>query len=138
MDVRQGIVRKPTFDVTMDELADTDRTASSQGREEGERWGAVSRRALLKAGWSVPVIMTVAPAVAFAASGTASSATSPAGGTNPTVQPSNTSSGSPSTGNATPVSGTPAVSGTGAGSGGPTEQPNVGPEPARINRGFTG
>ncbi len=122
----------------VDDPADVDETDRSQVTANGDGWGSVSRRTLLKAGWSVPVIMTVAPAVAFAASGTASSTTSPAGGTNPTVQPSNTSSGSPSTGNATPVSGTPAVSGTGAGSGDAIEQPNVGPEPARINRGFTG
>jgi hypothetical protein len=37
------------------------------GREEREH--TFSRKALIKAGWAVPVAMAVAPAAAFAASG---------------------------------------------------------------------
>jgi hypothetical protein len=37
--------------------------------EQTEREWSFSRRALVKAGWTVPVVLAVAPAVAFAQSG---------------------------------------------------------------------
>lgn len=95
--------------------------------EEG--WGAVSRRALLKAGWTAPVIMTVAPAVAFAASG------SPAGGATP-VSPTGARNARSSDGNPSGSSEGPA--GASEPTGGLPAQSTQGPQPARTNRGFTG
>jgi hypothetical protein len=96
----------------------------------------VSRRAVLKAGWSVPVIMAVAPSVAFAASGSVGGTThSRAGGSTTTT---------------TRKTGTGTGTGTGAGKGdydpgstgqqnsGVAQQQQAGPQPARTNRGFTG
>jgi uncharacterized protein (DUF1501 family) len=37
--------------------------------ERAEREAGFSRRALIRAGWSVPVVLAVTPSVAFAASG---------------------------------------------------------------------
>lgn len=96
-------------------------------RDDEEGWGDISRRALLKAGWTAPVILTVAPAVAFAASGTpphSTTAVSANGGRNPN---STTPSGSD----------TPGSSDAG-GSGGLPEQSSQGSNPARTNSGFTG
>jgi hypothetical protein len=47
-------------------------TGDSQPEDEGreEREHIFSRKALLQAGWAVPVAMAVAPAAAFAQSGT--------------------------------------------------------------------
>lgn len=107
--------------------------AANEAAEGSGRSFAVSRRTLLKAGWSVPVILTVAPAVAFAASGT-SSTTTPSGGKTPrTIQPPSTTN-TPTGNSSTPTEG----SGPAGGSTGVTEQPSEGPQPARINRGFTG
>jgi hypothetical protein len=112
----------------------------SEDGERAERLGGVSRRTLLKAGWTVPVIMTVAPSVAFAASGTppptkttvqptttTTTGTGPGGGKNPsghhphtTTNPTNTPTPSP------------------GGSGGLPAEGSQGPQPARVNRGFTG
>jgi hypothetical protein len=100
------------------------------GNQEG--WGMVSRRALLKAGWTAPVILTVAPAVAFAASGSPSGgstnpggSTGPGGSNNPT-----TSTGNPTTSNQAPGGATSPA--------GVPEQSSQGPQPAKVNRGFTG
>jgi hypothetical protein len=105
--------------------------------EQAEGWAIISRRTLLKAGWTAPVILTVAPAVAFAASGL----TSPQGSASvPQSKPrANTSSGGTTqpTSGATGAAGgatSPAASGT----GNLPQQQSEGPEPARINRGFTG
>ena len=111
----------------------------SQTAENSERWSSISRRTLLRAGWTAPVILTVAPAVAFAASGTtppshttvtpAPGAPNPSGGKNPGGHNNHaTQTGNP-TGNPSSGSG---------GSGGLPEQPSSGPQPARIKRGFTG
>lgn len=43
--------------------------APADDEERAEREAGFSRRALIRAGWSVPVIMAVTPSVAFAASG---------------------------------------------------------------------
>jgi hypothetical protein len=43
--------------------------APADDRERAEREAGFSRRALIRAGWTVPVIMAVTPSVAFAASG---------------------------------------------------------------------
>jgi uncharacterized protein (DUF1501 family) len=43
--------------------------APADEEERAEREAGFSRRALIRAGWSVPVIMAVTPSVAFAASG---------------------------------------------------------------------
>lgn len=118
----------------------------SRGNERSERSFRVSRRTLLKAGWSVPVIMSVAPAVAFAASGTSPNTPSTPNNNSNTNTPSNNSTpgtnrntpgpntNSPS---ATPASGSPSSTSGGPGSG-VGEQPSQSPQPARINRGFTG
>jgi hypothetical protein len=102
--------------------------------QEGERWGGISRRTLLKAGWTAPVILTVAPSVAFAASG------SPGGSGN--VNPTGSNSKNPQSGNQSPSGTQTTPSGTtgptGAGSSGIPEQQSQGPQPARSNRGFTG
>jgi hypothetical protein len=103
--------------------------------EDGERRGGVSRRTLLKAGWSVPVIMTVAPAVAFAASGNPPP-------TKTTVQPPTTTTTTPTTpqppGGHHPHSKPPGSPPTPSPPTSVPEQPSRGPQPARINRGFTG
>lgn len=113
-----------------------------------EHPSGISRRTMLKAGWSVPVIMTVAPSVAFAASGLApspptsttinkttvnnASTPSPSGARTPTkTTPSPTTPKSPQVGS------TPSVSPAGASEGIPQQQ-SQGPRPARINRGFAG
>ncbi len=100
-------------------------------RSEG--W-AVSRRVLLKAGWTVPVILTVAPSIAFAASG--SPPGSSIGGTTTTRStPTSTTVGGTPTPNG---GGTVPPTGGGGSSGGIPEQQSQGPQPAQINRGFTG
>jgi hypothetical protein len=51
---------------------DNDRTDGLESAPEDdrtERERSFSRRAIVRAGWSVPVILAVAPTVAFAASG---------------------------------------------------------------------
>jgi hypothetical protein len=91
----------------------------------------VSRRTLLKAGWTAPVILTVAPAVAFAASG------SPSGGsTNPGTSTNPGGSKNPQTNTGNPTSN----QGPGGASSpaGVPEQSSQGPQPAKVNRGFTG
>ena len=107
--------------------------AASEAAEGSGRSFAVSRRTLLKAGWSVPVILTVAPAVAFAASGTSSTSTPTGSKTPRTGQPSSTMN-TPTGNSTTPTE----AGGPAGGSTGVTEQPSEGPQPARINRGFTG
>jgi hypothetical protein len=117
--------------------------------DEQGRW-PVSRRTLLKAGWSVPVILTVAPSVAFAASGTPpTSGTSGTSGTSST-SPTSTQGQSPSTQGQSPSTRgqnpsnqgqSPSSSGPSPSSGGPGGVPaeqSQGPQPARVNRGFTG
>lgn len=100
------------------------------GDQEG--WGVLSRRALLKAGWTAPVILTVAPAVAFAASGTPSggTATTPGGSKNPGNSTNPTGPGTPTSNNQAPAGA--------SAPGGLPEQSSEGPQPARTNRGFTG
>lgn len=107
----------------------------SHADQHSEGW-AVSRRVLLKAGWSVPVIMTVAPAVAFAASGspivTGLGGASTTGGGTP---PPTVSVGAPQS---TAGAGAPSSTAGGGSPSGISEQQAEGPQPARINRGFTG
>jgi hypothetical protein len=101
--------------------------------EEQEGWGVVSRRALLKAGWTAPVILTVAPAVAFAASGSPQGgAANPGSASNPGTTGNPTSATNPTGG------GNPGSTEAPAGAGGLPEQSSQGPQPARVNRGFTG
>lgn len=104
------------------------------GPQDGERpetWESISRRALLKAGWAAPVILSVAPSVAFAASGTKS----PGGGTTLTSP-----SGSRTPGPTTPTTAgeQPSSGAQSPGGGAVPEQQTEGPQPARISRGFTG
>jgi hypothetical protein len=94
---------------------------------------AISRRTLLRAGWSVPVILTVAPAVAFAASGPTSRSATP-GGSNFPSQPTSSSSGSPNSGSQS----APGGDGDSNAPSGLPEQQSGAPQPARIERGFTG
>jgi hypothetical protein len=131
------------FGVTVEEPAYRVREELSDGVEPRGRSFAVSRRTLLKAGWSVPVIISVAPAVAFAASGTSTNTQPPATtntpGTNTNTPGTNTNT--PGTNTNTPGTNakTPGnASQSPSSSGGPTEQGNSAPQPARINRGFTG
>ena len=135
-----------------------ERRAPAKEEERSERWSVVSRRTMLKAGWSVPVILTVAPAAAFAASGVGPTPThttqqQPTSSTNsgtsnsqantpsgPGTPQSNTPSG-PGTSQSNVPSATPASTGSspgGGASGGLPQQQSGGPQPARINRGFTG
>jgi hypothetical protein len=102
-----------------------------------ETWHGISRRTMLKAGWSVPVILSVAPAVAFAASGSPPNTnttvtTTPSGGSTPTT-PSTTQT--PHSSKSTPGSTGKPSSGSG---GSIPQQEQQGPQPARISRGFTG
>ena len=110
-----------------------DGAVGSDPAQHSEGW-SVSRRILLKAGWSVPMILTVAPSVAFAASGaplvTGLGGATASGGT----PPSTASGGTPPS---TAGGGTsPSTAGGGSPSGIP-EQQSQGPQPARIKRGFT-
>jgi hypothetical protein len=100
----------------------------SQAGERLEGCAQISRRALLKAGWTAPVILTVAPAVAFALSGELVGPPAPGGGTTSHSAPTPSSPAQ---------SGPAGQSGAGATSELP-EQQSEGPQPARINRGFTG
>lgn len=114
----------------------------SEEGERAERRGGVSRRTLLKAGWTVPVIMTVAPSVAFAASGTppptkttvqpttTTTVTTPSGSKNPTSHQHHSSQSTGPSNTGTP--------GGGRSGGALPEQGSQGPQPARVNRGFTG
>jgi hypothetical protein len=109
-----------------------DRQAHSKPDERSEGGIRLSRRTLLKAGWTAPVIMSVAPAVAFAASGAVGGIHASVGGNRqvPTAVGGATASKSPPT----------SVSPTGA-NGVPSaipEQQSGEPEPARIDRGFAG
>lgn len=101
--------------------------------EGSEDWSVISRRTLLRAGWTAPVILTVAPSVAFAASGsTTTPPVGPGGGKTP-------KSGTPGSGSGGPGTTGPGAPGPGGtGSPGLPEQSSQGPQPARINRGFTG
>lgn len=99
--------------------------------ESSDHWSVISRRTLLRAGWTAPVILTVAPAVAFAASGTTPGSTVNPGG-------SKTSTGTPTSTTATPASSTGPAGSSGPSGGGVPEQQSSGPEPAKIQRGFTG
>jgi hypothetical protein len=118
-----------------------DESVRSEEGERAERRGGVSRRTLLKAGWTVPVIMTVAPSVAFAASGTPPP-------TKTTVQPTTTTtvttpSGEKNPGGhhphtSTPPPGGPSTGTPGTGSSTLPAEGSQGPQPARVDRGFTG
>jgi hypothetical protein len=134
-----------------------DDPVQSQPDETSESRTVLSRRTLLKVGWTAPVIMTVAPAVAFAASGsTAGTVKTQSPGTTGTTGTTGTSGTSGTSGTTgTPSTGTrgtqsPGTTGTespgaaalpvknGATTSGIPEQQSGGPQPARINRGFTG
>lgn len=111
----------------------TEQFGSGSATEVGaESTHGVSRRTLLVAGWSAPVIMAVAPSVAFAASGAVSgnTRTKGGGGGTPISQNQGTSGGG-GTGNTGGSNGSP-------GTGGINEQQHEGAQPARSNRGFTG
>jgi hypothetical protein len=109
---------------------------SAEPEERSESWTAISRRALLKAGWTAPVIMTVAPAVAFAASGGAGAPAQTTTARQPATREHTTKANSPSGGpgrSKAPQSHEPS-----SGQAGIPEEQSQGPQPARINRGFTG
>jgi hypothetical protein len=57
-----------TDDAQRGNLTDTGRPDAPEDEGREEREFTFSRKALLKAGWAVPVAMAVAPAAAFAAS----------------------------------------------------------------------
>jgi hypothetical protein len=111
----------------------------TQPEEAEERRSVLSRRTLLRVGWTAPVILSVAPAVAFAASGTTGppTTTQSVGGTTTHQSPGTTTTvpGGTSTAANNPPTTPGPVSGTGTGV---PEQQSGGPQPARINRGFTG
>jgi hypothetical protein len=91
----------------------------------------VSRRTVLAVGWSAPVIIAVAPSVAFAASGAVSGASQSKGGTGSQGASGQNGSNGAGASSSDPDGTAPAVSGIGA-------QQHQGAEPARVNRGFTG
>lgn len=115
----------------------TEHTDPSGPSEIGEsRSPVVSRRTMLVAGWSAPVIIAVAPSVAFAASGVVSGNTTSRGGGGGSTKiggQGNTAGGGGTGNSGSPgsPSGSPVVSGV-------TEQQHQGAQPARTNRGFTG
>jgi hypothetical protein len=122
--------------MTVDHTEHTDFTDPSGASESASR--GVSRRTVLFAGWSAPVIMAIAPAVAFAASGTVGGTThTKAGGGGNSVSGTGTTTPGDSDGTGG-TGGTGNTPGTTPGVGGITEQQHAGAEPARINRGFTG
>jgi hypothetical protein len=114
-----------------------DDSLQSQTDESEQRNSVLSRRTLLRVGWTAPVIMSVAPAVAFAASGGTKTVTQSVGGTTTSQSPGTTTTiPGRTTTIGSPTDNDGGVSGTGA--SGVPEQQSGGPQPARINRGFTG
>jgi hypothetical protein len=113
--------------MTVDHVEQTDHDGLSESGSP-----RVSRRTILAVGWSTPVILAVAPSVAFAASGAVSGTSQSRGTTG--AQGASGQNGSNGSNGGTPGDydpGQPGVGGIGA-------EQHQGAEPARVNRGFTG